>query len=90
MRYECVKEGIPKKWTELELLPGSGDDWFLIQSNGIVDPLNTELTFNQPTPDFRGAFEEASLELERRIKQLEAFGYKRVLDKTDDDELLQP
>jgi hypothetical protein len=90
MRYECVRDDIPKKWTELELLPGIGDDWILIQSNGIVDPSKTEMIMNQPTPEFRGTFDEANLELEKRIKQLEAFGYSKVPNKTDDDELLQP
>jgi hypothetical protein len=90
MRYECVRDDIPKKWHELELLPGLGDDWILIQSNGIEDPSKTERIMNQPTPEFRGTFEEVNNELEKRIKQLETLGYVKVVKKTNEDELSQP
>jgi hypothetical protein len=90
VRYECVRDDIPVKWHELDLLPGLNNEWILIQSNGIVDPSKTELIRNQPAAEFRGTFEQANIELEKRIKTLEQLGYVKVEKKTDDTELLQP
>jgi hypothetical protein len=90
MRYECVKSDILKKWHEIELLPGVKDEWIVIQSNGIEGPSKIERIMNQPAPEFRGTYEEATIECEKRIAHLEALGYVKVIKKTDEDELLQP
>ena len=85
MRFECERDDIPKKWTEVDIVPGEGDEWLLIKSNGIVDPSKVELVINKPAIEYRGMLKEVNIELEKVRISLEAFGYKRLQIKEDEE-----
>ena len=85
MRFECVRDDIPPKWTEVDIVPGEGNEWLLIKSNGIIDPSKQELVINKPTIEARGTLEAVNKELENVRISLEAFGYKRNLIKEDEE-----
>jgi hypothetical protein len=85
MRFECERDDIPRKWTEVDIVPGEGDEWLLIKSNGIVDPSKQELVINKPTIESRGTLQQVTEDLEKVRISIEAFGYKRIQLKEDEE-----
>jgi len=77
-RFECKRDDIPDKWHTIDLIPGEGDDWLLLTSNGVTDPTRNELPMNDPHPEFKGTFEEASAAMEKKIAELVDLGYVKV------------
>ena len=79
-RYECERDDIPKKWHELLLIPGEGDEWILVSSNGIVDPSKNEVVMNDPNPEVHGTYEECSEVMERLIREKIDMGYHKIVN----------
>jgi hypothetical protein len=62
----------------LDLIPGEGDQWILLASNGVTDPSNNEMPMNDPHPEFIGSFDSASEAMDKRITELIDMGYHKI------------
>lgn len=80
-RFECERDDIPKKWQDLLLIPGEGDEWILLLSTGIEDPSKNEIVMNEPNPEVTGSYEQVSEVMNQKIQELVDMGYHKIINE---------
>ena len=86
MQYERAREDPkqPSLWFAIDLIASTGDDFAVVVSYGMKDPLGEYAIVQRLKPIFIGKYEDAMQVLFAKIQNRERVGYVAIEPKQDE------